>query len=523
MAEKQSTPKTLEKYLKHNPTKTLQLSDIFLQKNLQKWPIKVNFRGWRKPRQKWVNWVEKLSPKYAKIWELTGICGGILSSLHKIKPNPEIILALSEFWCSKTNTFIFPWGEATITLKDVNVLYGLPVLGETVNFSLFEASSKHMEEKLQQVKDDLSTRTNESKAWITYFNQEKDEIEHVGFLAYWLSMFVFPDLNDRRVGKHVFSIAVHLARGEKIALAPAVLACLYQNLTFITHHAADIDSATKEVSVPGAFQIVQLWALERFPFLGSKLAEPLSLGQPRIARWDKVRLKGSLVDLRNALRSSGDSFCWRPYCSNLENWQNRSSAVFMQPQGANDDNDSCDSDDLPLALRLCSKARIGERLVGRQESGKPQPGVKVKSPCVPPLLMLKPCENKDDYDSSDSDNLPLSLRLHSNAVIKKVALRNKKIRVHTSAAVKSPLIKIKRSSDPNGRKGVSTAKKRVASDSLDIDHVPLAMRLQSIARSVGTLTRKRVASDSLDIDHVPLALRLESVTQSVGTFKQLKS
>ncbi|KMS98433.1 hypothetical protein BVRB_4g091310 [Beta vulgaris subsp. vulgaris] len=346
MAKQQSVPKTVENSQKHNPTKPLLLSDIFLQKNLQKWPIKVNFSGWRKPHQSWPNWVEKLSLKYAKIWELTGICDGILSSLHEIKPNPEIILALSEFWCSKNNTFIFPWGEATITLEDVNVLYGLPVLGETVNFSLFEASSKNMEQKLQQVKDAMSTSSSESDAWINYFNKEKDEIEHVGFLAYWLSMFVFPDLNDRTIGKHGFSVAVHLARGVKIALAPAVLACLYQNLTFITQHAADFDSAKKEVSVPGAFQIVQLWALERFPFLGSKLSKPLSLGHPRIARWDKVSLKSSLVDARKALRSSGDSFCWRPYCSNLENWRHRcfyldyekgdveevkSFGVFLQP------------------------------------------------------------------------------------------------------------------------------------------------------------------------------------------------
>ncbi|KNA19565.1 hypothetical protein SOVF_059690 [Spinacia oleracea] len=136
-------------------------------------------------------------------------------------------------------------------------------------------------------------------------------------------MFVFPDLDDRIVGSHGFSVAVRLARGAKIALAPAVLACLYRNLTFLTQHAADFDSAKKQISVPGPFQILQLWALERFPLLGSKLAKPLSLGQPRIGRWDKVSFKASLVDVRKALRSSGECFCWRPYALDLKNWRHR--------------------------------------------------------------------------------------------------------------------------------------------------------------------------------------------------------
>ncbi|KAL2943684.1 Ribosomal RNA small subunit methyltransferase H [Bienertia sinuspersici] len=184
----QSMPKILQPCSKQIPTKYPLLSDIFIQKNLKKWPIKINFPGCRKPHQNWFNWVEKLALKYAKIWELT----------------------------------------------------------------------------------------------------------------------------------------VSLAQGMKIALAPAVLACLYQNLTFITQNAADFDSAKTEVSVPAPFQIVQLWALERFPCLGSNLAKPLSLGYPRIARWDSVCFKANLVGVRRAIRSSSDSFCWRPYALNLENSRQKS-------------------------------------------------------------------------------------------------------------------------------------------------------------------------------------------------------
>ena len=306
------------------------LSDDFSLKNPLRWPVKVNFPGWRKPQSNWSNWVEKLSLKYARFWEQTGICDAILSSLFEIKPNPEIVLGLCEFWCPKTNTFIFPWGEATITLEDVMILAGLPVLGEPVNLPLLGDSMKILEGKLSRVRSDVSKCGNARRAsysaWVNFFNEGGEGVEsfeNVGFLAYWLSRFVFPDLSTRTLGRHVFPMAVRLSVGVKVALAPAVLACLYQNLTFLAQNAADCSSLKREVSVPGPFWIVQIWALERFPLLGLKLAKPLSLGQPRAARWDKLVLKESLVDVRSILRS-GDGFQWRPYTRDLRNWCHRS-------------------------------------------------------------------------------------------------------------------------------------------------------------------------------------------------------
>ncbi|KAJ8443748.1 hypothetical protein Cgig2_029653 [Carnegiea gigantea] len=145
----------------------------------------------------------------------------------------------------------------------------------------------------------------------------------VSFPVYWLSRFVLPELNTRAPGKHVFPLAARLSVGVKVALAPAVLACLYQNLTFLAQNAADCSPLKREVSVPGPFWIVQIWALERLPLLGSKLAKPLSLGQPRAARWDKLVLKENLVDVRSILMS-GDGFQWRPYALDLRNWHHRS-------------------------------------------------------------------------------------------------------------------------------------------------------------------------------------------------------
>ena len=43
-----------------------------------------------------------------------------------------LITALVERWRPETNTFHFTFGEMTVTLEDVYMLMGLPVVGEPI-------------------------------------------------------------------------------------------------------------------------------------------------------------------------------------------------------------------------------------------------------------------------------------------------------------------------------------------------------------------------------------------------------
>ncbi|KAI9185263.1 hypothetical protein LWI28_005711 [Acer negundo] len=45
--------------------------------------------------------------------------------------NTDLVLGLAEKWCSDTKSFIFSWGEATITLEDL-MIHGYSVLGSPV-------------------------------------------------------------------------------------------------------------------------------------------------------------------------------------------------------------------------------------------------------------------------------------------------------------------------------------------------------------------------------------------------------
>ncbi|KAK2355553.1 Aminotransferase, plant mobile domain family protein [Trifolium repens] len=133
-SEKPVSTQTLTNFLKpcSKNTTTLIHSQTLSQIN-HHFP-KIHFKGWKNPQTKWGHWVEKLTAEQAFTWNKTGICDALLSSLYHFPHNPSLILALVQYWSPKTNTFVFPWGEATITLEDVMILGGFSVLGESVHF-----------------------------------------------------------------------------------------------------------------------------------------------------------------------------------------------------------------------------------------------------------------------------------------------------------------------------------------------------------------------------------------------------
>lgn len=114
------------------PINTPLMSEILPQDH-QNWPSKdVIFLGWKDPQKRWKEWVDRLAPKYASIWIQAGIFDSVISSTFIIRRNQELVFGLSEYWCPETNTFVFQWGEATITLEDVMILGGYSVHGESL-------------------------------------------------------------------------------------------------------------------------------------------------------------------------------------------------------------------------------------------------------------------------------------------------------------------------------------------------------------------------------------------------------
>ncbi|XP_057430992.1 uncharacterized protein LOC130723866 [Lotus japonicus] len=284
-------------------------------------PLRVYFNGWRNTHERWNSWVDALHLKYEAVWKKVGIFEAVINTKCYIVRNHDLAFGVAEKWCSKTNTFVFPWGEATITLEDVMVLGGYPVLGDPVFTSLQNQEMKEAEQKLILARQEPwmgKKGKTFTSTWIDFFMNSGSDIEHEAFLATWLSMFVFP--HKTFVKRSLFPIAILLARGSPIALAPAVLASIYKDLCLLKELIADLTKNPVvgdkkhmglDVTLESPFYLVQIWVWERFQNLQP---EPNLTNNVDTAlfRWHKVR--GLKIDnVRLALDSAIDDFLWRPY------------------------------------------------------------------------------------------------------------------------------------------------------------------------------------------------------------------
>lgn len=296
-------------------------------------PLTIHFNGWHHPQKKWVGWVDALKPRYESLWKKAGIFEAIMSTKCFIVENKNLVFGVVEKWCPETNTFVFPWIEATITLEDVLVLGGYPVLGDPVFTPLENHEMREVEEKMVLKRQEF-WRSKKGRAstsqWMNMFIDSGSEIEHEAFLATWLSIFVFP--HNSLVKRSLFPIAVQLARGNPIALAPAVLASIYKDLGVFKETIVGL-SSTKypepggdnkwslelEATLRSPFYLVQIWVWERFKNLQP---EPnlISNGDPVLFRWNKVKsLKMKTENVRLELDSAMDDFLWRPYVRYADN------------------------------------------------------------------------------------------------------------------------------------------------------------------------------------------------------------
>jgi hypothetical protein len=99
--------------------------------------------------------------------------------------NQDLVYGVVEKWCSETNTFVFPFGEATITLEDVIVLGGYSLFGYRVFTSLEDQEMREVEEKLIAARQEKSINswTPSTSMWMDIFIGRGSEIEHGAFLA----------------------------------------------------------------------------------------------------------------------------------------------------------------------------------------------------------------------------------------------------------------------------------------------------------------------------------------------------
>jgi hypothetical protein len=239
------------------------------------------------------------------VWKEIGILDGIVASARRCNRNDTVLIEVAKFWSPRTNTFIFPWGEATVTLEDLAVLGGLPVLGSSVRgkqLPEIQADAKELE-RIRWILNDSKSKKPNFSGWVKHFleivptDDTKQRLEHGAFLAMWLSTSVLKEAPFDVVNPDVFCIAAQMARGQGVALAPAALASLYRGLSSLKLHICSGDEVEFVVDTP--LNVLQLWILERFPALRSKVEESSQEGL-------------NSITVRGELESPID-FRWMPY------------------------------------------------------------------------------------------------------------------------------------------------------------------------------------------------------------------
>ena len=136
-------------------------------------------------------------------------------------------------WCPSLHTFFFSVGELTITLEDVVNNFLLLIFGDENPFDIsLPEEDLAVENKLfshfgGRIASPSGKPARMGRCVMTLSHEKDKEVRQVGFLAFWLSKFLFSEFPGYRVKSTFFSLAIKLARGAQYPLAPLFLDHVY--------------------------------------------------------------------------------------------------------------------------------------------------------------------------------------------------------------------------------------------------------------------------------------------------------
>lgn len=204
----------------------------------------IDFEAKSQTNSSFVDWATKLMKD--------GVCSdaivsaGIgkalnLSKTLVINRSPLDLEFFISRWSVESHTFVAAWGEFGPTLEDVVVLIGLPVFGEVEAIAISNDSSVKLDDegeiRLSLLNEALVASKHKGKStynsWVSFFTSgpgEANEVKVEAMLSFWLSWYVLPSGPEDGINAFVFPLAIRLARGEKVALAPIFLRSLFYRL-----------------------------------------------------------------------------------------------------------------------------------------------------------------------------------------------------------------------------------------------------------------------------------------------------
>ncbi|KAG9458186.1 hypothetical protein H6P81_002694 [Aristolochia fimbriata] len=232
-------------------------------------------------------WTTLLMGRCSSLFHSAGVYYGIWGSLFQYSYDVSVVRAFLDAWSAKTNTLVTCQGELSITLMDMDRIFGLPIAGQfydeispmVADFKemwstnlpcscryLFLAyhhlcrssgsnviSSAAWVEFWFRTEDDVIPVDDPWAAWHARFGKDapsfreftaterdvfrflhvtpcrEDDVHLAALLSVWLSRFMFRSIGDE-IRPMVFKVASYMAIGVRFALAGPALACLYKGL-----------------------------------------------------------------------------------------------------------------------------------------------------------------------------------------------------------------------------------------------------------------------------------------------------
>ncbi|CAL8121223.1 unnamed protein product [Prunus armeniaca] len=286
----------------------------------------------------WSEWVddELKNPSTRDILSRAGVLEAIFASKAcDIHIEVKTVRHLVRRWSTETHTFICSWGEFTPTLEDVANIFHLPLCGSQDPFHIALTPEDGL--KLETLRKGAPTSPSTSlrfSNWIQFFgNSDRDEpCCLAAFVSLWLGRFLFCDFSQDCLHGRVFPLALAIARGSMIPLAPMFLGHLYRlldQIQFLEKGAAG--TMAVETFVNSSFLQIFLW--ERFkgvevsPLPYSKAESLVASDEnsympgslPLICRWSRrMQRKGqNFLELLDDV----EQFIFRPYCASSEGFR----------------------------------------------------------------------------------------------------------------------------------------------------------------------------------------------------------
>ncbi|XP_057428984.1 uncharacterized protein LOC130722314 [Lotus japonicus] len=219
----------------------------------------------------YLKWLDRVEEDKRQHWKDVGILDLIQLSRSPISYNPAMLLSALYFWERSTNCLHVPFGMITPTLLDVAAITGLWPIGDDYH------SAPAPVKPISIPTDNISFSRFIKDHYVE--SGEVSDAEHVAFLLYWLSAYVFCT-KSLRIPAKLLPLANLLHEGRQLAMARLVLGNLYQMLNEVVE---DIrNTKTVSLNAAGPLWLFQLWLNAVFESLLPVRDNPPTVSNTRI-------------------------------------------------------------------------------------------------------------------------------------------------------------------------------------------------------------------------------------------------